>query len=286
MLSFLGSSDAAQVILCVTISPAAFSVLLTRVSSTMGIFPIIMNVVQFWLIDSIVKANASSQSTSPSSATRHSDDREPLFRANSDDEDDDDDDDRRPNDIENPPSTDSPAFRGDTFIPATPAESKLSVQTQTAAGSGTSSPKVVDRVGSHAMTMHAYPPVGSTSTSPVSPASLLSPASSISNMSPSTKRRRRSPPPPLSLAPRVGFPAVVVTPQIRQPVPKQKSVVDTLVEDEKSEWAAWGDDATDDWADKVGEEDWTGRRIAHKVESLHDVWATHEEFRPTAIQAA
>lgn len=249
----------------------------------MGLFPIIMNIVQFWLIDSIVKASAQSESGLPSNTPRNSYDREPLFGANSDDEEDDDED-GRPIDIENPPPRPRSLSRGSDYISTTPDESKLSVQSsQTASGSGGSSPKAVDYIGSHAIAMHAYPPVGSTSTSPVSSGSLHSRASSVSP-NPS-KRRRRSPPPPLALSPRAGYPAVVVTPQIHKHVSQQRGVVDTLVQDEKTEWAAWGDDATDDWADKVGEEDWTGKRIGLKVETLHDVWLTHEEFRPTAIRA-
>jgi hypothetical protein len=35
---------------------------------------------------------------------------------------------------------------------------------------------------------------------------------------------------------------------------------------------AWGEswDDTDDWADKVGEEDWTGRRLEEKKNVLSD----------------
>lgn len=248
----------------------------------MGIFPIIMNIVQFWLIDSIVKAGGQTSSEPLGSATRTSYDREPLFRANSDDED--DDDDIRPNDIENPP-THSPSTPRDTLVPPTPAESKLSIQTQTLAGSSSSSPKSVDQIGKQMIALHAYPPpVGSTSTSPVSTTSLHSPDSSLSPNS--AKSRRRSPPPPLTLSSRAGFPAVVVTPQISTATPQHRSAVDTLAQDEKADWAAWGSDDGDDWADKVGEEEWTGRRMGSKVETLHDVWSTHEEFRPVTVAVA
>ncbi|KIP08330.1 hypothetical protein PHLGIDRAFT_69509, partial [Phlebiopsis gigantea 11061_1 CR5-6] len=74
LLTFLGPSDTAQVIF------------------TMGVFPIIMNIVQFWIIDSIVKASAQSASVAlPTDSTRNSlaDDEEPLFRASMDDDDDD-----------------------------------------------------------------------------------------------------------------------------------------------------------------------------------------------------
>ena len=56
--------------------------------STMGLFPICMNVVQFWLIDSIVKAGGSAGITLPTDPA----DREPLFRSSSDSGDDNSDD--------------------------------------------------------------------------------------------------------------------------------------------------------------------------------------------------
>ncbi|KAF9006665.1 vacuolar membrane protein-domain-containing protein [Cyathus striatus] len=71
-----------------------------QVIFTMGIFPIVMNILQFWLIDSIVKASSATSlaldSDSPDSI--HPQDREPLFNAPSDDE---DDDGYRPRDVEN-----------------------------------------------------------------------------------------------------------------------------------------------------------------------------------------
>ena len=55
----------------------------------MGLFPIIMNILQFWLIDSIVKAHAPPL-TLDDDAPRlsvHGSDREPLFEADGSDED-------------------------------------------------------------------------------------------------------------------------------------------------------------------------------------------------------
>lgn len=72
----------------------------------MGIFPIAMNILQFWLIDSIVKASSGPvalEADVEEIATAHPD-REPLFNAPSDDEDDDDHHHRRlrrPGDLEN-----------------------------------------------------------------------------------------------------------------------------------------------------------------------------------------
>lgn len=55
----------------------------------MGLFPIIMNVLQFWLIDSIVKANAPPVALSDDPSGHGSGDREPLFQAEGSDEEDD-----------------------------------------------------------------------------------------------------------------------------------------------------------------------------------------------------
>jgi hypothetical protein len=54
----------------------------------MGIFPIVMNVLQFWLIDSIVKASSGPVALEPDAEDPMHPDNEPLFNA-SDDEDDD-----------------------------------------------------------------------------------------------------------------------------------------------------------------------------------------------------
>jgi hypothetical protein len=51
----------------------------------MGLFPIIMNVLQFWLIDSIVKAHVPPLALTDDTSRLgvHDDDREPLFQADS-----------------------------------------------------------------------------------------------------------------------------------------------------------------------------------------------------------
>ena len=84
--------------------------------SVMGLFPIVMNIIQFWLIDSIVKATAhdtleESGPTRPTngiSSPLLSADREPLFSANASEDEDDDCEEahghRRVHDIENPAS--------------------------------------------------------------------------------------------------------------------------------------------------------------------------------------
>ncbi|KAL5507929.1 hypothetical protein ACEPAH_5547 [Sanghuangporus vaninii] len=64
LLSWTGGGDGIQVIF------------------VMGLFPIAMNVLQFWLIDSIVKAASQDSELLPSSSPRHSADREPLVDSN------------------------------------------------------------------------------------------------------------------------------------------------------------------------------------------------------------
>ena len=50
------------------------------------------------------------------------------------------------------------------------------------------------------------------------------------------------------------------------------------VHDEK-DWAAWDDAHGDDWADQVGQEDWTGRRIDARKAAVHNVWTADEPLR-------
>jgi len=82
--TWLGEEDDFQVILCV--HPFAYEdigLILCCRSSVMGIFPILMNIIQFWLIDSIVKAS-SIAAVSLDIEQGHDD--EPLFQGDSDDE--------------------------------------------------------------------------------------------------------------------------------------------------------------------------------------------------------
>lgn len=122
----------------------------------MGIFPIFMNVLQFWLIDSIVKASTSSTALR-SSSPRNSDsqDREPLFHSPDDDED------VSPPDIEYGPrsSTSRTTSEGDfkTLLGVEDIKTKL------LAVSGSSSPMTLPTTP--VVVAHDYPPnnVGSVS---------------------------------------------------------------------------------------------------------------------------
>lgn len=141
--------------------------------SVMGIFPIIMNILQFWLIDSIVKASSTSD-VLPTNSPRTSDaqDREPLFRATDNDED------ETHHDIENPKSIYVRMPTGDdvdTIVASEDSKGKYS---------GSTSPfSIPESSSSSTLASHDYPP--------------SSAGSSSSHGSRPRHKYRRSPPPPL-----------------------------------------------------------------------------------------
>jgi hypothetical protein len=267
LLSFLGTSEAAQVILYDLCLVFALS-LLRRHLSTMGIFPIIMNILQFWLIDSIVKAGAYSTSVAlPSDDIEHGvdPDEEPLFRASMDD----DDDESYPRDIENPRPTSRSASRSVSRDTRPSDENKSSTGTSlTATASGSITPK-----GTQAVAMHAYPP--SLASASTSPASSWDPSTRENSASPQ-KRWRRSPPPPLTFEARSPAPIAISSAAshtgVSQSTLHNAQPPTSGIQPEK-EWAAW--DEADDWADRVGEEEWTGNRLAASKAALRDVWINH-----------
>lgn len=165
----IGNGEAFQVILCVSCLHGYNDLILLH--SVMGIFPIIMNILQFWLIDSIVKASSSSD-VLPTDSPRSSDaqDREPLFRETDNDED------ETRFDIENP----KPIFL------RTPTGDETIVASEDAMGkySGTTSPLTIPQsASSSTLASHDYPPT--------------SDGSSSSHSSRSRLKYKRSPPPPL-----------------------------------------------------------------------------------------
>ncbi|KAL6309836.1 vacuolar membrane protein-domain-containing protein [Sparassis latifolia] len=259
LLTFLGPSDAVQVIF------------------TMGLFPILMNILQFWLIDSIVKGSHASSLALPTDTPRASldPDNEPLFRADSDD---DSDDDMR-HDIENPRTRSLSRHRDDALDPATADEPKsLSSETATIVGSGSNTPlpKSVE-VPSTPIAVHAYPPsIASTSSTPAS--SLVSSVSSrTKSMSPKSKPKRVRPMPP----PILPLQALPSEPQAIGDVLRDSSVPlsgkpspglalrDEEIPNEK-DWAAWEENGEDDWVERGPEEDWTGREA--KRDAVNDAW--------------
>lgn len=101
LLSWTGGRDAIQIILYVI--SFQYHVHLLTFISVMGLFPICMNILQFWLIDSIVKAT--SQEADLSTSRDQSADNEPLFRADHTEDDEEDAEPSRIGDLENQQST-------------------------------------------------------------------------------------------------------------------------------------------------------------------------------------
>jgi len=210
----------------------------------MGIFPIMMNIMQFWLIDSIVKASAAV--ALPPDSRRSSfdgEDREPLFVA-SDDEGD---------DLAGQP-------RYDVENPRPPSRARAQLQIQksdppTPEGDESSSSLNPGTEMRGSVAMHAYPPSTSTinSSSPPSPSR------------PRKTFKRRSPPPPLNLEP----PAPQDMTLMQEPTKPTRPNDDRGVapDEPNKKWADDWDDS-DDWANRVGEEEWTGRRMEQTKEAL------------------
>ncbi|KIK94851.1 hypothetical protein PAXRUDRAFT_827589 [Paxillus rubicundulus Ve08.2h10] len=230
-----------------------------QVIFVMGIFPIIMNVLQFWLIDSIVKASTN-PSAVRSNSPRNSDfqDREPLFASGPDD-----DDDISPQDIENMPQ---PSFtkitsEGDLKTLGSAEGDNTKLLGSTSSSSSSSSSMAFSK---SSVAAHDYPPNGVGSSS--------SQGSSASSRS--RHKYRLSPPPPLEVQP-------AHLPAINSPDPSQNSssrksfqqnpssrAVDNG-NDGAADFDAW---EKDDWAERVGDEEWTGRRLEQKTKVSSDKW--------------
>ncbi|KAI0355360.1 hypothetical protein OH77DRAFT_1424840 [Trametes cingulata] len=249
LLEFLGPSDAAQVIF------------------TMGLFPILMNVLQFWLIDSIVKGSGNYAPLSliaDSPRGSMDPDSEPLFRSSEDDSDDDDGLPARRHDIENPRPISRSRSRDVNRLSGEPKSVSSGTTTVIPSGSSTPMPKPIDT----AVAKHAYPPSHAGVSPGMSPSSSISSSSSASSSLSRSKGRRRSPPPPLALrARKTSYPDIEIS---RSAPPEEEEIPH---DDEK--WDAWGDDDGDDWAERVGEEEWTGRRIAAKKDAVDEAWRGH-----------
>ncbi|KAJ3735231.1 vacuolar membrane protein-domain-containing protein [Lentinula guzmanii] len=187
-----------------------------QVIFVMGIFPIIMNILQFWLIDSIVKASSSpvALGADGDAANPENLDREPLFGVSSDD--DDDNDNLRPQrDVghhrprsRSRNSTSSNSHSPDKSITFSdnPYESKSS-------GSG-SRTEIVDS--------HSYPPSLSSSLTSTSSTSSIREANKLN-------KKRRPPPAPLNLSP-----APIPMPTQSKPVTRPKTDEPDVV---RNEWA-------------------------------------------------
>lgn len=198
----------------------------------MGLFPIFMNVVQFWLIDSIVKASGNAEIALPFNQPDSSD-REPLFHSSDDD---DDDDDAR--------------GVGDAI---TTAKRDIEAQTQ----------GQVRLLRRSTDSSHAYPPRHNDSptlTSPTLHRGSLSPPPSLDSMI-SSRRHRPSPAPLLPRSP--------MAPALNSPDPSSDTGADADHRP-KGDWQSW--DCEGDWVERVGEEEWTGRRAEAKKGEVEGRW--------------
>lgn len=251
-----------------------------QVVFVMGIFPVVMNVLQFWLIDSIVKASEAVKLFDEERPDH--DAHEPLFRASEDNDDDDEagarhaDHGRQPRSMSrsiSPPPPRKPEDKSNF----TPQESK------SIASSSSRNDLPNDQESRDHADGLSYPPSLSSSLTSAD----SSPSTSFSHHStPSSSRskRRRSPPRALDIH-------VVHQPAINSPVfsaPPLEPTMRTSVEipsvqkqaprvaqaPSANDWdAGWADDAQD-WADHVGEEEWTGRRLETVKAGLKDGWDT------------
>lgn len=236
--------------------------MLTSARSTMGIFPIMMNIIQFWLIDSIVKSSEAASVALPTLTPRSSADgeheHEPLFRASSDDEDDDGAFPAR-HDIENPrPRSRSQSVDTDRLVPDEPKS--LGSGTSTAVGSSPGTPKGPKPIDiKRDAEPHAYPPSLAGSSVPTAGSSVASSSPLARPRSP--KRKRSDPPPPE----RRHIHSDSLTPK---PEHTQSHY------EEEREWGDWGEEG-EDWAERAGEEEWTGRRMEARKEDIDNVWTQH-----------
>ncbi|KAG7097360.1 hypothetical protein E1B28_004711 [Marasmius oreades] len=234
-----------------------------QVIFTMGIFPIIMNILQFWIIDSIVKASDAPVALAGDSPTAQDHaDREPLFGMPSDDEDEDDHvTQRRPHDIENPPISRSSEPKAHSRIPTS---------------EGDESKDPCSNTRGNSLEFHSYPP--SLSNSAGSFSSNSSMGASVREATKLNKKKKR-PPSPLNLQPQyqpaINSPHVAVGTPHRSPLSTSTGIPELAAAPQAAdnEWAdSWED--SDDWAGRVGEEEWTGRRLGQTNANLHNAWGT------------
>ncbi|KAF8638524.1 hypothetical protein AX17_002067 [Amanita inopinata Kibby_2008] len=218
-----------------------------QVIFTMGIFPIIMNILQFWFIDSIVKAHNKVGLDAETSDFQHAD-REPLFSVPSDDE---DDHGYAHHDIENPsPSshsrslsfaTDVSAGKSD-MLDSIPVDQK-SVETNFTQGRSD---------------QHSYPPSLSSSLTSASSTS-PKPAKNLLKLA----KRRRNPPPNVY--------ALSDSHPIHQPQPRIPQVASAAASLELEVRNSSTDHWSDSWDDSV---DWTDHDTKDRTIQSWDSTAT------------
>ncbi|KAH9174511.1 hypothetical protein EDB89DRAFT_2148048 [Lactarius sanguifluus] len=197
---------------------------------TMGLFPIFMNIIQFWVIDSIIKVGGIGGLGTPPDEPDEEADHEPLFHSIDDPDGDEDED--------------------DSGGAAIPAAARRDVEAQT-------------RLRHSADSSHTYPP--SLPDSPTAPSATI-------------RYTSRSPPPisrSLPLAQRHHSPTAPFLPRsaalsLHSPPSKGNGGVGVRM---KEDWQTWDGE---DWADRVGEEEWTGRRAEAKKGEVDGTWRAGE----------
>jgi hypothetical protein len=191
-----------------------------------------MNVLQFWLIDSIVKAGGFAGIALPTDQADPTD-CEPLFPSSSDSGDDDDDDDS-----------------ADVDGVATHVKGDVEAQEQVG----------LIRRSTDSRASHTYPP--SLNESPTVHRSSLSPPPTTGSVL-STRRHR---PPPAPLLPRSPMVPALNSPEHSSAV----SAGTGPSTQPNDDWQAWNGDG--DWVERIGEEEWTGRRADARKREVDGVW--------------
>lgn len=219
-----------------------------------------MNIIQFWLIDSIVKAAGPpgvSLDIEASEALDHPD-REPLFQADSDDE----GDDAPPYDVNNPHSQTTSERHARPSPGARRTSSSISSASRLHKKPGSKAP----------MELQEYPP---SLTHSIDTASPSEPSPTNSKMSASPKQRR-GPPTPINVPPNKPVAIASNSPWVSsakpaevKPAPSSPSAPKEADTIKDAGWDNWDDD---DWGERVGEEEWTGNRLSLAAASVEERW--------------
>lgn len=234
-----------------------------QVVFTMGLFPIMMNIVQFWLIDSIVKASA----VIPVALGEGTEaDREPLFGVPSDDEDDGPSLGRR--DLENQrPSNQSRSSSGSLAPSRTKSYS-----------TGTTTPdeyKTGESAFDPITDQHSYPP--SLSSSFASSSTMSEPQAPKEAKNLLKKSKRRNAPSPLyipaSSQPAINSPQQPLTVPVtvpRIPSPALQAKHEVLVATEPDNWTESWDDS-EEWAKQIEDDVQTKLVGRDETRNLHHI---------------
>lgn len=237
-----------------------------------------MNILQFWLIDSIVKASTVIPlRLGLDEESRDRADREPLFGIASDDEGDDDDDDDDDGESGKPGDVENQRLKRQHH--------NRSYSDERTSGDDGWSPSGSD---SH-LDAHSYPPPnsGGSETSSFQGQDQGNGRQPRPAMRLMKKARKRSPPHPLNLRyvnmPPITSPLITTSLPTAAPTPAPRTAPNARSQSSKAtaqsqkknapaeKWAeSWGEEG--DWAERVGEEEWTGRRLEETRDAVDSTW--------------